>query len=304
MLTASRQVMACCRSGLSLCLDLILPSLFPFFLLSGLLGRSGFAVWMGEKFSRLAEKVFHVSGPGFTAFFIGLSSGYPMGAAYLANLLQQRCIDRDEAERLLLFCNNSGPAFLVGAIGVGCFGSARVGLLLYAVHGLSALLAGLLLRGNKPDKRSKALEPTTQPISFSTALTESVQQTVPALLTVCGFVVCFTVFTGLLEANGFLSAASALIGSFISFPEDLIRAVLIGFWELGGGIGALRGLPASPEVLAAASALVGWGGISVHFQTLAVFADTDIKGAPHTAGRLISAGLSFILTYGLCLLKS
>ena len=304
MLTASRQVMESCRYGLSLCLDLILPSLFPFFLISGLLSRSGFAVWMGTGLSRFAERFLRVSGAGFTAFFIGLTGGYPMGAAYLSSLVQQGCLPKEEAEKLLLFCNNSGPAFLVGAIGVGCFGSVRIGLLLYAVHAFAALLTGLLLRGKPADKFSSRIETPSRPISFAAALTESVQQAVPALLTVCGFVVCFTVFTGLLDANGFLTGISGMTGDALSVPKELIRAVLIGFWELGGGVGALRGLSPTAPVLAAASALVGWGGISIHFQTLAVLSDADIKGALHTAGRLINAVLSFILTYGIFLLRN
>ena len=46
-------------------------------------------------------------------------------------------IGKEEAERLLGFCNNSGPAFIVGAVGAGIFGSPSVGLALYGIHILS-----------------------------------------------------------------------------------------------------------------------------------------------------------------------
>ena len=55
-------------------------------------------------------------------------------------------VSREEAERLLGFCNNSGPAFIVGAVGAGIFGSPSVGLALYGIHILAAVLTGLLLR--------------------------------------------------------------------------------------------------------------------------------------------------------------
>ena len=136
---------------------------------------------------------------------------------------------------------------------------------------------------------------------FSKLLPEAVQQTVSALLNVCGFVVCFTVFTGLINAHGLLDPFVRLF----PFPvQDAVRAFLIGFWEIGGGIGALRGLPPTPLNLAIASAMVGWGGVSVQFQTLAVLADSNIKGALHRTGRLSSAVLSFCLAYLVFSLKS
>ena len=77
------------------------------------------------------------------------------------------------------------------------------------------------------------------------------------------------------------------------------RALLLGFWELGGGIGALRGLAPTPGNLALAAALVGWGGVSVQFQTLAVLADSDSKTSLHLAGRFMSAVFGAALAYGM-----
>ena len=48
---------------------------------------------------------------------------------------------------------------------------------------------------------------------------------------------------------------------------------------------------------------MGWGGLSVHFQTLSLIADREIESAPHTAGRLLSALFSYVLALGIgCLL--
>ena len=71
----------------------------------------------------------------------------------------------------------------------------------------------------------------------------------------------------------------------------------MGFWELGGGVGAMRGLPLTPGNLALAAALVGWGGVSVQFQTLAVLADREIKSSLHLAGRLLSAALGALFSF-------
>ena len=120
-----------------------------------------------------------------------------------------------------------------------------------------------------------------------------------ASLSVCGFVVCFAVFTGLLNANGFFSLLAGGLSSLSGQSLPWCRALLTGFFELGGGIGAMRGLAPTRENLALAAALMGWGGLSVHFQTLSLFADLEVKSAPHTAGRLLSAVFSFLLAYAM-----
>ena len=91
------------------------------------------------------HRLFGVSGPGCAALILGLMAGYPLGAASAAGLVQRGEIKREEGERLLGFCNNSGPAFLLGAAGAGVFGSAKAGILLYISHVLAALTAGFLL---------------------------------------------------------------------------------------------------------------------------------------------------------------
>jgi len=300
MIAASAQTVAACREGLRLCVELILPSLFPFFVLSALLGKLGLPDLLGKRLAPLGEELFHVSGAGCTAFFMGLLGGYPLGAAYIAALAESGQVSDREASRLLAFCNNSGPAFFVGALGTGVFGSVRIGLLLYAVHTAAALLTGILFRGKSAGSGSAVLP--APPLPLSRAIPEAVRQAVSASLNVCGFVVCFAVFTGLLDAKSLLSLFAGHLSALTGQSLPWCRALLKGIFELGGGIGALRGLPPSPPNLALAAALMGWGGLSVHFQTLALIADRDIKSAPHTAGRFLSAGLSFLLAYGLAFL--
>lgn len=283
--------------ALRLCGELLIPSLFPFFVLSGLLQRLGFPDLAGRRLAYIARKLFGVSGAGATALLLGLTGGYPLGAAYLAELEEQGRISSREAERLLGFCNNSGPAFLVGAIGAGVFGSSRLGLLLYGSHALAAVFSGILLRGRGSAAQDLPLSPKS-PLPFSKALAESVRASVPAVLNVCGFAVVFSVFTGVLDARGVIDAAAGFLSSSVGMAPQAARALLTGFLELGSGVAALRGLPATPGNLALAAGLVGWGGLSVHFQTQAVLADSDAKTSLHLAGRLMSAAFGAALAYG------
>lgn len=285
LIIASQQVIDSAKYALSLCAGLLLPSLFPFFVLSVLLNRLGFPAYLGRLLSPAARRLFHTSGAGASALIIGITGGYPLGAAYIADMTENAVLDPREAEHLLAFCNNSGPAFIIGAIGVGVFHSSAAGLALYAVHILSAILTGMILRGDELPTREQTSAAKCP--ELSTALPEAIRQSVASALTVCGFVVCFTVFVGVLDSWGL----------FRSIPSLFLRAAITGILELGSGVGAMQGLPLTPASLALAAGMVGFGGLSVHMQTMAVISGTEIKGTLHVAGRLLDAAISAIAAY-------
>ena len=296
----SAQVIESCRYAVELCLSLILPSLFPFFVLSVLLNRLGLPGYLGRLLTPLASRVYGVTGAGASALLIGLTGGYPLGAAYIADMERSGAITAREGERLLAFCNNSGPAFIIGAVGAGAFGSGKAGLLLYLCHVLSALLTGLFFRQKDYCREIPPLQLDT--VYISQALPEAVKQAMGALLNVCGFVMCFTVLVGLLDAGGAFSLLCGQLSAVFGLELQFTHAALTGVLELGSAAGALRGLSATPLNMALAAGILGWGGISVHFQTLAVLAGSKIKGALHFAGRLISASIGMVLAYALSML--
>lgn len=295
LIFSSEQVISSCRGALTLCCELIIPSLFPFFLLSILMNRLKIPFYLGKIFAPFSRLLFGVSGTGGTALVMGLCGGYPLGAAYIADMRKSGLIERDESERLLAFCNNSGPAFIIGAVGTGIFRSSAVGLYLYGIHILSAILTGLFFRRGTAESDGDIRPPA--PLPFAQAFTETVKDAVISILNVCGYVVCFTVLVGLLDADGFFSLIIGHLSHMSGAELHWVRAFLTGILELGSGTGQMQGLNLLPINLALAAFLVGWGGVSVHFQTMAQIADTDIKGSLHFAGRLICASIAALLAY-------
>lgn len=291
----SAQAQESVRGALRLCADTIIPSLFPFFVLSVLLNRLGLPGILSRLTGGVASALFGVSGEGASALFIGLIGGYPMGASYIADMYLCGRIGREEGERLLTFCNNSGPAFIIGAIGMSAFHSTAAGLMLYGVHIFSALLNGLIFSGS----RSVAGRPpvTDGESELETALTDAVKSSVTAVLNVCGFVVIFSVLVGLLDCSGYFSRLCMSLGRSSGLGSEYIRALLTGVLELGNGAYALSFLPLSPASLALAAFLVGFGSVSVHCQTAAVLSLTGMKGTLHFAGRLSMAIISALTAF-------
>lgn len=270
------------RDGLSLCAATLIPTLFPFFTLANLLSELGLPDLLGQSLTPLTKKLFHVSGCGAQAFVLGISGGYPLGASVVADLRKRELISRSEGERLLAFCNNSGPAFILGAAG-GVFQSPKAGLLLYVTHVLGAVCVGILFRGKA--SAEAPLPPSAPPLPFSAAFPKALAKAVTTTLSVCGYVV-------------FFRAVMALITLPPSLPPAG-QALFAGILELAGGIASLRGFAPTPDNLALAAFILGWGGISVHFQTAGVLADTDITSARHLAGRALCGIFAAIFTFAL-----
>lgn len=296
MLCYSEAALEGAKNGLSICANMIVPSLFPFFVLSFLLNDLGLPAYLGRFLEPMMKALFGVSGAGASAFIIGITGGYPLGAACIADLHHRGDITTRDGNKLLTFCNNSGPAFIIGAAGIGIFRSAGVGLGLYAAHILAAFITGLFLSGTKCTDRSSPLI-WIENTSLSQSLPAAIKNATMQILTVCGFVVTFSVLTGVLDAMGVFSAIYGRIAQYTGYELRLTRAILTGLLELGCGVGALEGASVTPVNLTACAFIIGFGGISVAMQTVSVLAGTNIKVSRHMVGRLLNAAISAFLVY-------
>ena len=283
-----------CASALDLCGRMIIPSLFPFFVLSAFINKLALPGLIGRLIAPIISRLYGISPAGASALPIGFIGGYPAGAAYIADMESEGLVSGEEAERLLAFCNNSGPAFIVGVMGGAVFASAELGLKLYAVHIFSSMTAGLFFRkGYNPSPIAPHRLDST---GTAQAVVASVKQATGSIINVCGFVICFSVFVSLLHSCGLFGLLCGML-SGLGLDTKLCEAILTGILELGSGAGAMQGMAPSRINLSFAAAMLGWGGLSVHFQTLAVLAGSKIKGTLHLAGRLLCAVISFITMY-------
>ncbi len=265
--------------GLETCGKIIIPSLFPYFIAVNLLTELG-------AISRLCG-LLHAGSLKYAAFIIGITGGYPVGAAYIAEARGRGELSAEDASRLLIYCNNSGPAFIIGAVGTGVFHSLPAGIILYSAHIISAAVYGAMFC--KTQSHSERYLTAANPAGFASALTVSVKRSVTSIINVCGFVLAFSVLIKLLNAGGLLSLLSGKISVFMHTELHFSSALISGLFEIGNSIKEMQGLEISPLNLALAAFILGWGGISVHFQTLSIIADTDIKTARYVIGRFLIA---------------
>lgn len=289
--------------GLSICSGVIIPSLFPFLVLAGFLVRSGISAAVGRRLEGLTRALFGLPGCCAPGILIGFIGGYPTGGMAVGELVESGQITRDEGRRMLRFCVNGGPAFIISAVGAGMMGSVRFGVVLFAAHLLASLLMGIgtgigarRSRGEPPVCRPKACA-APRKSSPAAAFVESVNASCRSLLYMCGFVVLFAALLALLDASG----AAAAIHRFLTLPFVLagaetadLASLLPCLLEVSCGcVEASGAREAAPLLLGAA---LGWGGLSVHCQLAASLHGQKLMGRGFFAFRLLHALLGGLLT--------
>lgn len=265
------------QAALGLCARSVVPSMFPFLVGSSLLLSLGFGELVSPHLAGLMGPLFRLPGSASSALLLGLVGGYPIGAKTGADLYREGLLTREEAERLLAFANNSNPVFLLNVLGLGVFGSTRVGVWLWLIHVGSALLTGLLFRGGgkKSTAQGVARQLPSRSVSLSAAFVESVKSALAGMLSICAFVVFFYAVAHPLAALGG-RAGPVLVGLTELFSlTPLLTCDRFGF------------------VLAATAA--GWGGLSVLFQTAAVLDGSGLSLRPCFRGKLVQGLLSALL---------
>ena len=265
------------QEALRLCARSVIPSLFPFMVVTSVLLSLGFGELAAPWLAGLMEPLFRVPGAGSAALLLGLVGGYPIGAQTAAELYRDGLVSREEAERILAFCNNSNPVFLISVLGAGVFGSVRAGVWIWLIHVFSALLTGLAFRGTGAGARPSrtADRPVFRAMGLIPAFVGAVRSSVSGMLSVCGFVAFFYVLAHPLAALG-----------------GRLGPCLVGITELFSVTPLL-----TPDrfgfILAAGAA--GWGGISVLCQTLAVLEGSGLRLRNCLLGKAVQGLLSLLL---------
>ena len=163
LLFQSKQCIKFASNGLLLWYHNMIPSLFPFMVLSGFLIKSGLSNRIGKSLQPILGSIFQLPPQMLYAIFMGFLCGFPMGAKMVADLLENKQITKKQGEFLLAFCNNIGPLYMLGYI-IPLFDYHNVWSVLVLMY-FPPLIYGLILRYACPyysfDLRTKASSKNT-----------------------------------------------------------------------------------------------------------------------------------------------
>ena len=143
----SRTGFTAAQEGLKLCITTLIPSMFPFFILSDL-WETVIYFDSNSIVAKGFEKIFNINGEGLSCFLIGSICGFPLGAKSLSEKYCDNFFNDEELDSLSALCNNPSAPFVISGIGVGLFGSLKIGIILQISVLLSAIFIGWFFRPN------------------------------------------------------------------------------------------------------------------------------------------------------------
>ena len=261
------------RDGLMLCIYTVIPSLFPFMVLTSIINSK----FQGKSYP-LFHPVCRICGIPYGAesiFLLGLLGGYPVGAKGVIAAYHDKLLSKQDARRMLGFCNNAGPAFIFGMLS-SLFKDPLCPWFLWGIHILSAISVGILL----PDKQHRSVRFTHErPLTVTKALESGIY----TMAYVCGWIILFRVIIGFCKKW------------FLWIIPQSTQVTLIGFLELSNGCVNLCTLPSQGLRFLIASALLGFGGFCVALQTLSI--TKDVGWGLYFAGKVLQCVLSVLVAY-------
>lgn len=268
------------RQGIELCLWTLIPTLFPFMVLTALLSPE-MQCLPGSVFSRL-ERMLRIPHGCFSIFILGLLGGYPIGAKCICQAVKENSLSTDDSRRMLCFCSNAGPSFIFG-LGMSLLGSFLLCMQIWLCQILSAYLLGVCIPGAQS---SSSVLAKTKPITLSQAL----KTATTSIVIVCGWVVFFRVLLHCVDTW------------FLCYTPEVVQIIVYALLELANGCLSLQYTEPECIKFVLFSMFLAFGGLCVYMQikNLAENAGADCSlYLPTKACQSLLAGiLAFAVYHG------
>lgn len=271
------------QTALNMCAYTIVPTLFPFFVLSGLI--------INSNFPQLIDK------PSAIPFVLSLFAGAPVGSVITCDLYSQGYMSKSESELVLCYTNNISPVFIIGTLGTGFLGTPIVGYFLFIIHMISSLLIGLFCKhiSKLVSHSATTYSQNAKQNSFFITFSNVVSSSITTVFFVCGCVVFFSVASGLLT--------DLLSFAFPNLP-NILKILITGIAEISNGLAlACKYANTSPTslpcLLPLLSFMLGLGGFSKFMQVAVICSQHNLSLKKYLFAKIfhgfIAAALTFVV---------
>lgn len=259
-------------NGLLLWYRSIIPTLFPFVVLTNLLIGTNVAAVLSRILSPLISRLFCVSKNACFAILVGFLCGYPMGAKVTSDLVERREITKKEGQYLLSFCNNTSPMFIISYIVLQTFADKRVLLPSLCILLTSPVVCSFLFRFYHKPSRSFLGRKDASPITFQFSFLDN------AIM------------------NGFETITK--VGGYMILFSIVLEFFAIPSLEITGGIAHIaKNHPVLHSSYVPIMALTSFGGWCSVAQTKSMIQSANLSILPYIIEKLITAMVTSLLSY-------
>ncbi len=263
--------------GIDICLGTLIPSLYPFMVISSLIINLNLTELSERHLNRISNFIFKLPGKCLGIIFLSFVGGFPVGGKMIKEMYEKKEITASQGQRLLLFCVNPGPAFAVSSVGFYMLGSKKAGLIIYISLISASIIVGILSRFfSSEEVNDEYCAKSLEPDIFSQSLIKSVAAASTSMLGVCSWVIIFSCINKLLE---------------ITHYSDSLKMFLYCILEVTNGCLVSAGNLPVPII----AGIIGFGGICTHFQIMSAINKVNLKYKHFITARILCGALSVII---------
>ncbi len=265
------------KNGIDICLTALVPGLYPFMILTNLYISSKAAEMRFSPVDRICRFIFRLPGCCAAVIFFSLIGGLPIGAGMSAQLYERGLISKEQCGRMICFCVNPGPAFVISVVGLSALKSQKTGILIYVSLILSSLIIGIVSRFFGSEAETYKNSPVKEFSSERKSIVENaVIKSSKSIFAVCAWVVAFSCLSEMIINLGFSDGTN----NFLMCVTEITKGSLV----------ASENYPV-PVV----AAVIGFGGICGHFQLLRYVNAAELRYKYFLVSRVINSGLSAVI---------
>lgn len=311
LLFYSRECIFLASNGLLIWYKNMIPSLFPFMVLSGFMIRTNLSLKIGQWLQPFLGLFFHLPAQMLYTIFMGFLCGFPMGAKIISDLLEKEQITQKEGEYLLAFCNNIGPLYMLGYV-IPLFGyenSWKILVLMYLVpfaYGLCIkhFYSPFIALSSKTINHKRNSDQILFSCSYSHKRPESPNYLICFQQSLSAAVEQITLLGGCMIFFNSLQIYPEIIKNYFSTnfsptSSRLFSGILCSLIEIGGGLKQLELSLNSSETPALFTylplTLLSFGGLSCIVQTYFIIKNTGLKIRTYVKHKLVQSCVFIIL---------
>ena len=261
----------------------LIPTLFPFLIITDLLSNYGFINYISKIFGKLMT-IFKLPPNSSYAFFMSMFSGFPGNSKLIKELLDKKEIDENDATKLLTFTHFSNPLFIIGTIGTLFLKNKKISIIILIVHYLTNFIIGFIFRNIYKSTTYELKKSYFLSQSFIKVLLNSINQSINIMFTIYGIIVFTSLLINIITVN-------INISSFF-------KSILTGLIEMTQGLKLISEQSLSYQAKASIMTFfLSFGGVSIHMQIMSILANYKINYYIYFLSRIIHASISSLLVY-------
>lgn len=278
----SNEVILSVRNAIIIWGQNIIPSLYPFFILSEILIYFDAFKLLGNIMNPIMKHIFHLSPNCAYIFLMSMFSGCPGGSKYTTDLLSQKQITKEEANYLITITHFCNPLFIIGTIGSLLLQNNEVAFFILIAHFSSNFILAFFTRPKTIPIQIQKTEFINEKRDFMTMLANAILKTFQTLIIILGIIIIFFTLSTILEK---------LIPN-----SQILNGIISGILEMTSGIHKVNMLPFSiKEKAVLITAFLSFGGFSIHMQVATFLTKCQLSYKKFLISRIYQTIISVLI---------